>query len=223
MTSIPVCAVPAKRLRIAFVAGTLALLSTGGCAMTATKLNMIEQWARIFSGFAIPVIVALIAYRLQAVVSRRSVAKDYVQLAVSILSDPEKASPLRDWAADLLNEYSPVDLPDTLKKELVEGTTSLPWNFYRAGTAIVRIWPPSVWAWSGGGDLPDMDGARLTEATLRRIKGIDRLRVVAEKDGVEYSSILSVPDPEYRNLLFSVLQASVGMTIGEISSNLQVD
>ena len=63
-----------------------------------------ERIARIVSLVAIPVVLAIIGAVIQATIGRSTVSRDYVQLAVSILTaDKDKTPPeLRDWAVNLL-------------------------------------------------------------------------------------------------------------------------
>src|ERR1700675_3542959 len=74
-----------------------------------TQKHDFERLARVLSLVAIPVVLAVIGAWIQSTLNRNTVGRDYVQLAVSVLtSDKDKAPPeLRAWAVDLLNENSP--------------------------------------------------------------------------------------------------------------------
>ena len=94
----------------------------------ATRWDRFEQLAKIGSLVAIPVLLAVGGWYIQDALSRRSVNKDYVQLAVSILTESdEKVDPgLREWAVELLNENSPTKFEPTVAKRLSQGQLSLP-------------------------------------------------------------------------------------------------
>ena len=75
------------------------------------KLARIETIAKVASLIAIPVVLAGVGWLVQDKLATRTVSKDYVQLAVSILSQPKQAGidpALRSWAVELLNDNSPV-------------------------------------------------------------------------------------------------------------------
>jgi WD40 repeat protein len=90
-----------------------------------------ERTARIASLVAIPVVLAIIGAFIQETLSRSTVSRDYVQLAVSVLTaDKDKTSPeLRAWAVDLLDENSPAkfskEVADSLKGGQIEFPRSL--------------------------------------------------------------------------------------------------
>jgi hypothetical protein len=59
----------------------------------------------------------------------QTVSKDYVQLAVSILREPDQSKvrpELRGWAVDLLNAYSTVKLNEGIAQQLKSGQVVLP-------------------------------------------------------------------------------------------------
>ena len=57
--------------------------------------------------------LAIGGWNIQKTITQQSVSKDYVQIAVSILTQPKSNNPdqelIRYWAVDLLNENSPVN------------------------------------------------------------------------------------------------------------------
>lgn len=92
------------------------------------------NWTTIFEGvkaFAsvlIPIAIGLVGASIQRSIATQNVNKDYVALAVSILTQPEESVDpgLRNWAVDLLNENSPKKLePETLAS-LKTGDARLP-------------------------------------------------------------------------------------------------
>ena len=87
-----------------------------------------ERAAKIVSLVGIPAVVALFGWIIQQSLADKTVNKNYVQIAVSILSDPETASDsgLREWAVELLNKTSPTKFSASAAEELKTGTASLP-------------------------------------------------------------------------------------------------
>lgn len=87
-----------------------------------------ERWkdgATIFSLLAVPVILAVGGWRIQERLSEEGLRRDYVQIALGILSQkPDPNDPntiaMREWAAGMLVKYSPVDVPAELRKALEE-------------------------------------------------------------------------------------------------------
>jgi tetratricopeptide (TPR) repeat protein len=88
-----------------------------------------EAIAKILSLLAIPVVLAVVGWLVQDKLATRTVSKDYVQLAVSILSQPKKSEidpALSDWAVELLNENSPVKFSKEVATQLRSGAVTLP-------------------------------------------------------------------------------------------------
>ena len=91
--------------------------------------NRLETISRILSIAAIPILVALVGWLVQRQIQNQSVRKDYVQLAVSILREPDSSKvsvELRSWAVDLLTAYSAVKLGGAVSKVLKAGEAVLP-------------------------------------------------------------------------------------------------
>jgi hypothetical protein len=70
-----------------------------------------------------PVVLAILGNNWQQQSAAQQIRKDYVQLAVGILSTRpiSKDDPLRPWAVELINENSPVKLSLTQRKALQIG------------------------------------------------------------------------------------------------------
>lgn len=91
--------------------------------------SRLETISRILSIAAVPIVLALGGWIVQRQLQKQSVGKDYVQLAVSILREPDSSKvsiELRSWAVDLLNAYSAVKLSDSISKGLKAGQAVLP-------------------------------------------------------------------------------------------------
>jgi tetratricopeptide (TPR) repeat protein len=88
-----------------------------------------EKAAKIFSIIALPIVLAGIGWLIQEKVTARTVNKDYVTLAVSILTQPKEANvdpAIRSWAVDLLNDNSPTKFSSTVIGQLKSGAVTLP-------------------------------------------------------------------------------------------------
>jgi len=95
--------------------------------------DQIEQWCKISAAVAIPVLLALIGYFVNARLQDQAVSQKYVEIATAILQKPIDATQdesqqreLRKWAVDLLKNSSPIVLPKDLPAAFVDGTVSLP-------------------------------------------------------------------------------------------------
>jgi hypothetical protein len=88
-----------------------------------------EQFFRILSLVTLPLVVAVGGWVIQRELQDQAVKRDYVQIAVSILREPDqdKVGPgLRQWAVDLLNKTGPVPFADPVAKDLGSGQAVLP-------------------------------------------------------------------------------------------------
>lgn len=97
--------------------------------MTLEELQRIELKARITSLLAVPVLVAVFGWLIQSEVSEKSLRKEYVQLAVSILGNQGKSKEhdtLKEWAVQLLADNAPTKLPDAALQALRTGTALNP-------------------------------------------------------------------------------------------------
>jgi hypothetical protein len=90
------------------------------------SLDKLESVSRVIAAIAIPAVIALGGWAIQNSVSRQSISKDYVTLAISILekSDVERDSGLREWAVDLLNDNSPTRFSPAIAADLKSGALS---------------------------------------------------------------------------------------------------
>ena len=91
--------------------------------MTPTK-----EWIQTVSLLAIPVVLGIGGWANAYYLQRATLSRDYVQLAVGILreSNDQENAVLREWATDLIDEYSDVELTPELAQQLEAGTTWLP-------------------------------------------------------------------------------------------------
>lgn len=100
-------------------------------SQSSDKWTTIERVSKVLSIAAIPVVLAVGGWIIQRQLQNQTVNRDYVQLAVSILKEPDTAKikpQLRDWAVDLLNANSPTKFSSEVAKQLKSGETTLPTN-----------------------------------------------------------------------------------------------
>jgi hypothetical protein len=106
-------------------------------------LDKTEKLSRMLSIGAIPVILALGGWFIQRQLQNQSIRRDYVQLALTILQNPDTAKvppELREWAADLLNENSPTKLKAEALSRLKSGVLTLPsFNFVPGGALTPQL------------------------------------------------------------------------------------
>lgn len=101
-------------------------------AAHANKWDTIERLARTLSIVAIPIVLAIGGWVIQQRIQNQAVSRDYVQLAVTILKEPEggKTDPdMRAWAVQLLNDNSPTRFTPKFTEQLKSGETKLPESF----------------------------------------------------------------------------------------------
>lgn len=87
-------------------------------------LENFERISKILSIAAIPIVLAVAGWLVQKQLAYQSTKKEYVQLAVSILSETGTSTDgtdLRKWAVELLNENSTIKLPLEATEKLTTG------------------------------------------------------------------------------------------------------
>lgn len=110
-----------------------------------TGFEKAESAAKTFSYIALPLLIALLGWSIQRSISTQDISKDYVALAVSILTLPEDSvdDDMRIWAVELVNENSPVKFSDEVVFRLKSGESAFP-----TGTSLTTWyagsggWPP---------------------------------------------------------------------------------
>lgn len=104
----------------------------------ASVLDVIERITKVSSLALIPVVLAIGGWFIQQRLQDRTLSKDYVQLAVSILKEPEKAGDkkdMREWAVKLLNDNSPTKFSPQVTEQLKSGESVLPADFSLSSSA----------------------------------------------------------------------------------------
>lgn len=113
-------------------------------AAQVNKWDTIERLARTLSIVAIPIVLAIGGWVIQQRIQNQAVSRDYVQLAVTILKEPEgvKVDPdMRAWAVQLLNDNSPTRFTPKFTEQLKSGETKLPESFNVAATSAPAAIP----------------------------------------------------------------------------------
>ena len=86
--------------------------------------------AQIMALVAIPVLLAVGGWFIQSSSKNNEIRRDYVQLAIAVLSSPQSSPDIRAWATEVLSVYSPVAMGESQRKALLSGKTIL-WSTYR--------------------------------------------------------------------------------------------
>ncbi len=107
-------------------------------SMKSRTFDKIEFWSSIIFKAAIPIIIGLIGWQIQASISEQGIKKDYVQIAVGVLSDKNNNNDpeLRKWAVNVISRYSPVPFTKELENKIIVGQTLFEF------ASVVRPKPP---------------------------------------------------------------------------------
>lgn len=112
--------------------------TTSNETINVNKWETVERLARTLSIVAIPVVLGIGGWVIQQRIQNQAVSRDYVQLAVSILKEPESVKvdqDMRAWAVQLLNDNSPTRFTPKFTEQLKSGETQLPQSFNLSATA----------------------------------------------------------------------------------------
>ncbi|MCY3810769.1 MAG: DNA/RNA non-specific endonuclease [Gammaproteobacteria bacterium] len=106
-------------------------MSNESSQTTTVEPSVAFQWAKVATTALLVPALGLTAHLFTVALEERNLAKDYVELAVSILRSPETnpsdaQAEINEWAVNLLDLHSPVEIPEKLKQRFVSGTTRLP-------------------------------------------------------------------------------------------------
>lgn len=107
--------------------------------MDTNWLDAVERISRAASIAAPPVVLAVGGWVIQRQLQSRTVSRDYVRLAVTLLQDPDQSKvppELREWAVDLLDANSPTKLNAKAKDSLKSGAATLPSFSFVPSTAL---------------------------------------------------------------------------------------
>jgi LAS superfamily LD-carboxypeptidase LdcB len=88
-----------------------------------------ERISKVISIAAIPIVLAVGGWLIQRQLQNQTVSRDYVQLAISILEEPDQKKvprDMREYAVSLLQANSPIKITPELAEKLKSGTTVIP-------------------------------------------------------------------------------------------------
>lgn len=112
---------------------------TSNETVQVAKWETVERLARTLSIVAIPVVLGIGGWVIQQRIQNQAVSRDYVQLAVSILKEPESSNidqDMRAWAVQLLNDNSPTRFTPKFTEQLKSGEAQLPQSFTLSSAAV---------------------------------------------------------------------------------------
>jgi hypothetical protein len=101
--------------------------------------SIIERISKVLSLAAIPFVLGIGGLLIERQLQNQTVKKDYVQIAIAILTEPDKAKVdpiIREWAVDLLNDNSPRQFSSDTVEKLKKGEISL------LGTTVAKVDTP---------------------------------------------------------------------------------
>lgn len=95
--------------------------------ISAADQKCIRLWLRTIGTLLLPIAIAWAGWEIQSEISESSLKKDYVAIAVGVLSstDEKQDRALRKWAVEVLEKNSPVGFSTEVKGSLEDGTTTL--------------------------------------------------------------------------------------------------
>lgn len=148
----------------------------------------IERISKTLSIVAIPIVLGFGSWIIQQRLQNQTINRDYVQLAVSILKEPQGPNPdrqMRDWAVKLLNENSPTKFNQEVAQQLTSGNAKLPENF-----SVTQSVAPVV----------DSSGSPHSEAANLERKGFDAIVAKDAETALEAFTKAETLWPNYHNL-----------------------
>lgn len=109
-------------------------------------LDRAKVLAQIVSLIAVPVLLAVFGYAIQASMKDSELRRDYVKIAVEVLSSEKSDAEVKVWAGQVLRENSPVPFDASLTSKLsaafVGVATKLP--SLPAEARVSRVSTPSL-------------------------------------------------------------------------------
>lgn len=81
-----------------------------------------DYWdkAQVIFTLLIPLMVAVVGYSINSTLGEQELGATYVDIAVEVLSAPptHDTTALRDWAIEVLRNYSPIELTEAALEQL---------------------------------------------------------------------------------------------------------
>lgn len=93
--------------------------------MRASTLRTIQAIVTMVATIAVPVVLGVVGWQVQASIARQTVQKDFVQMALGIITKPPAKGDerLRQWAVEVLDKNAPVPFTKALREELIHGAS----------------------------------------------------------------------------------------------------
>lgn len=93
--------------------------------MAKDRLDIAKDLAQIASLLAVPILVAWFGWWVQSSLKESEIRRDYVQMAMTILSSQGADPDVRTWAVEVLQQNSPVPLNYGAVNRLANGQSQL--------------------------------------------------------------------------------------------------
>lgn len=76
---------------------------------------------KVLASLLMPLAIASVGHWYTSALKEREIQTEYIELAISILREEPSESNLnvREWAVDIINEYSPVEVNKATRDELM--------------------------------------------------------------------------------------------------------
>lgn len=95
--------------------------------MDDKRLQRVQAYASIGAYIVVPLLIAIFGWLIQSRMSSDAVRKDYVQMAIGILSNKDTKSDkeLREWASKIIRHSSPVPFGKEVQASLASGSITI--------------------------------------------------------------------------------------------------
>lgn len=115
--------------------------------MDDKQLHRVQAYVSIAASIVVPVLIAGFGWSIQSRISTASVQKDYVQMAIGILSNKETKNDkeLRAWAAEIIRKSSPVPFGKRVEASLAHGSITVMPPIPKELLATPMMVPPEEW------------------------------------------------------------------------------
>lgn len=115
--------------------------------MDDKRLLRIQAYASIGASIIVPLLIAVFGSLIQSRMSSDAVRKDYVQMAIGILSnkDTKDDKELRDWASKIIRQSSPVPFGKEVEASLATGSITVLPAIPKSVLSMELMEPPEQW------------------------------------------------------------------------------
>ena len=115
--------------------------------MDDKRLLRVQAYASIGASIVVPLLIAIFGWSIQSRMSSDTVRKDYVQMAIGILSnkDTKNDKELREWASKLIRQSSPVPFGKEVQASLASGSITVTPPIPKSVLKMELMEPPEPW------------------------------------------------------------------------------